>query len=172
MKCATHKHIMCFCSYLSFSPFFFSLLSSCCRCCCYLYCLPKNSAKLSTLFHLNESFTKNRGTDQQIDGRDGEGGRWVFWELVATGKPQLKSFVCHFVGWALSFSSFWARLVLFGHGFESGFDCCVPLLSSSQPQSCCICCLTESILRSLQGPVYLVHLLTCVFYFRVRWLHS
>lgn len=49
--------------------------------------LPKNSAKLSTLFHLNESFTKK---GSRAEGKEAR--------VVPTGKPQLKSFVCHFVG--------------------------------------------------------------------------
>lgn len=49
--------------------------------------LPKNSAKLSTLFHLNESFTKKGNRAGAKEAR-----------VVPTGKPQLKSFVCHFVG--------------------------------------------------------------------------
>lgn len=50
-------------------------------------CLPKNSVKLSTLFHLNESYTKKGNRAGAKEAR-----------VVPTGKPQLKSFVCHFVG--------------------------------------------------------------------------
>lgn len=50
-------------------------------------CLPKNSVKLSTLFHLNESFTKK---GSRAEGKEAR--------VVPTGKPQLKSFVCHIVG--------------------------------------------------------------------------